>query len=375
MYPSKNRHKQWSQLARLAQFDAQLLAVIVVLALIGLAGIYSATLHGANPSFFSRQLSWLVLGGMLFFLVAAGDYRWLTEKAHLLYWLTNIILFAVLFFGKEISGSRSWVGIGGLGGQPSEFAKITLILMLTRQLADFGDRKLDLKHILPLTLTALVPIVLVLLQGDLGTAITYLPILLGIVAVIGFRLRCLFISIALTILSAPVIWFALKDYQQQRILSTLDPSIDPQGIGYQASQSLIAIGSSGLQGKGLGQGLQSQLGFVPEIHSDLIYSLLTEEWGLIGGTVILSLYLMLILRILWVGERATDRAGIVLVSGVASLLSFHVVINIGMAVGLVPLIGIPLPLLSYGGSSTITFLIGLALITSVYRRRFLYSQI
>lgn len=375
MQYAKARHKHWIQLARLAQFDPQLLALTALLGMIGLAGIYSATLHGANPSFFSRQVAWLAIGGVSFLLFALGDYRWLTEKAHLLYWSTNIILFAVLLFGKEISGSRSWVGIGGFGGQPSEFAKITLILALTRQLADFGDQKLDLRHIMPLMLTTLVPIVLVVLQGDLGTAITYLPILFGIIAVIGFRLRFLFVSLAVAILGAPVIWLALKDYQQQRILATLDPSMDPHGIGYQASQSLIAIGSSGLNGKGLGQGLQSQLGFVPEIHSDLIYSLLTEEWGLMGGTIILSLYLMLVLRILWVGERATDRVGIVLVSGVASLLAFHVVINIGMALGLVPLIGIPLPLLSYGGSSTITFLIALALITSVYRRRFLYSQI
>lgn len=375
MQYAKAQHKHWIQLARLAQFDPQLLALTAILGMIGLAGIYSATLHGANPSFFSRQVAWLAIGGVSFLLFALGDYRWLTEKAHLLYWSTNIILFAVLLFGKEISGSRSWVGIGGFGGQPSEFAKITLILALTRQLADFGDQKLDLRHIMPLMLTTLVPIVLVVLQGDLGTAITYLPILFGIIAVIGFRLRFLFVSLAVAILGAPVIWLALKDYQQQRILATLDPSMDPHGIGYQASQSLIAIGSSGLNGKGLGQGLQSQLGFVPEIHSDLIYSLLTEEWGLMGGTIILSLYLMLVLRILWVGERATDRVGIVLVSGVASLLAFHVAINIGMALGLVPLIGIPLPLLSYGGSSTITFLIALALITSVYRRRFLYSQI
>jgi rod shape determining protein RodA len=359
----------------LTQFDSQLLALTTILALIGLAGIYSATLHGANPSFFSRQFAWLAIGAVAFPFFALSDYRWLTEKAHLLYWVTNIILVAVLLFGKEISGSRSWVGIGGFGGQPSEFAKIAVILALTRQLADFGDQKLDLRHIMPLALTTLVPFVLVVLQGDLGTAITYLPILFGIIAVIGFRLRCLFVFTAIAILGAPVAWFALKDYQQQRILATLDTSMDPQGIGYQASQSLIAIGSSGLHGKGLGQGLQSQLGFVPEIHSDLIYSLLTEEWGLIGGTVILSLYLMLVLRILWVGEKAPDRVGMMLVSGVASLLAFHVVINIGMALGLVPLIGIPLPLLSYGGSSTITFLIALALVISVYRRRFLYPQI
>ena len=375
MQYSKDQHKQWIKLTRLTQFDSQLLTLTAVLALIGLAGIYSATLHGANPSFFSKQVAWLAIGAVAFLFVALGDYRWLTEKANLLYWATNIVLFAVLLFGKEISGSRSWVGIGGLGGQPSEFAKIAIILALTRQLADFGDQKLDLRHITPLALTVLVPIVLVVLQGDLGTAITYLPVLFGIIAVIGFRLRLLLVSTTIAILGAPVAWFALKDYQQQRILSTLDPSMDPQGIGYQASQSLIAIGSSGLDGKGLGQGLQSQLGFVPEIHSDLIYSLLTEEWGLIGGTMILSLYLMLVLRILWVGERAPDRVGMVLVSGVASLLAFHVVINIGMTLGLVPLIGIPLPLLSYGGSSTITFLIALALVTSVYRRRFLYSHI
>ena len=371
---STGPRERWGGITRVSQFDPQLLTWTALLAMIGLAGVYSSTLHGANPSFFPRQILWLAIGSLAFLVVALGDYRWLTDQAYLIYWVTMAVLVGVLLFGREINGSRSWIGIGGIGGQPSEFAKIAVILALTRQLADYTDQLLDRRHIVLLSALAFLPIVLVVLQGDLGTALTYLPVLFGIVVVIGIRLRFLLVSAVMGLLATPIAWLALKDYQQQRILATLDPSLDPQGIGYQTSQSLIAIGSSGLGGKGLGQGLQSQLGFVPEIHSDLIFSLLTEEWGLIGGTLILGLYLMLVSRLLWVGEQATDRGGILIVAGIASLLAFHVVINLGMALGLVPPIGIPLPLLSYGGSSTITFLMALGLVTSVYRRRFLYSQ-
>ena len=283
-------------------------------------------------------------------------------------------LVAVLLFGTEVHGSRSWIRISGVGFQPSEFAKIAVVLVLARTLGGQHEDYLSKTRILTLTGLTLCPALLVMMQGDLGTALTYFPILLGTMFVAGLRLRLVLQAVILSLLSAPFAWFALKDYQQQRILVTLNPSLDPQGVGYQTSQSIIAVGSSGLTGKGFGQGLQSQLGFVPEIHSDFVYALLTEEWGLLGGGLILCLHLLLFQRLAWIGGQARDRSGILIVTGVASLIGFHVLVNVGMSLGISPPIGITLPLLSYGGSSTLAFLICLGLAASVYRRRFVCSQ-
>ncbi len=361
-------------LSFLGYFDLPLIAVILCLAGIGLTGVYSATLHGAQSNLFSKQIIWICAGTVLFFFLTLSDYRFPTDYAFVMYATAIFSLVAVLLFGTEIHGSRSWIRISGVGFQPSEFAKVAVVLVLARYLAGQHENYLSNIRILTLTGLTLCPALLVMMQGDLGTALTYFPILTGTMLVAGLRLRIVLQTAVLSLLSAPFAWFALKDYQQQRILVTLNPSLDPQGVGYQTSQSVIAVGSSGLTGKGFGQGLQSQLGFVPEIHSDFLYALLTEEWGLLGGGLILCLYLLLFQRLAWIGGQARDRAGILIVTGVASLIGFHVLVNVGMSLGISPPIGIPLPLLSYGGSSTVAFMICLGLAASVYRRRFVYSE-
>ena len=355
-------------------FDLPLLATILCLAVIGLTGIYSATLHGAQSDLFSKQIIWLLAGTFIFFFLSLSDYRFLADHAFTLYAIAILGLVVVLIFGTEVHGSRSWIRLGGIGAQPSEFTKVALVLVLARYLADQHENYLSKSRILALTGLTLCPTLLVMLQGDLGTALTYFPILLGAMFVAGLRLRLVLQACFLSLVSAPFAWFALRDYQQQRILATLNPSLDPQGIGYQTSQSVIAIGSSGLAGKGFGNGFQAQLGFVPEIHSDFVFALLTEEWGLWGGGLILGLYVLLIHRLTMIGGQARDRAGILIVTGVASLMGLHVLVNVGMALGVCPPIGIPLPLLSYGGSSTVVFLICLGLAASVYRRRFVYTK-
>jgi rod shape determining protein RodA len=214
--------------------------------------------------------------------------------------------------------------------------------------------------------------ILITIQGDLGTALMYLPILMGMVVVVGVRKQLLVGVLVVSLCVAPLSWFFLQDYQKQRILVTFDPGLDPQGIGYQSRQSQIAIGSGGLFGKGLGQGLQSQLGFVPEIHTDFIFAILAEEIGFVGSILILMLYLLILMRLIRIAETARDRVGILMSAGVASLMFFHVAINVGMALGIVPPIGIPLPLLSYGGSATVTVFAALGLALNVYQRRFVY---
>ncbi len=358
-----------------SQFDLGLFCAVVLLSGAGLIGLYSsAAADGSTSGLFLRQALWLTLGMLACLVALSVDYHFLVDRAFLLYGLTLITLAVVLVFGTEIHGSRSWIRVAGLGFQPSEFAKLALILALARYLSELGTNYLQRKHLLALAGITLGPVVLVAMQGDLGTALTYFPIMVGTVLVAGLRTRFLIGVLILTLLVAPLAWFTLKDYQKQRILVTFDPDLDPQGVGYQTKQSLIAIGSGGITGKGLGNGLQSQLGFVPEIHSDFIFSLLAEEWGLLGGCLILALYLYALLRLVSVGESARDRAGILIVTGVASLLSFHVAVNLGMTLGIMPAIGIPLPLLSYGGSSTLSFYLALGLVLNVHSRRFVYSD-
>ena len=362
------------RLSFLGYFDLPLIAVVLCLAGIGLTGVYSATLHGAQSNLFLKQIIWICAGTVLFLFLNLSDYRFPIDHAFVIYAAAVFSLVAVLLFGTEVHGSRSWIRISGVGFQPSEFAKVAVVLVLARYLGGQHEDYLSKTRILILTGLTLCPALLVVMQGDLGTALTYFPILMGTMFVAGLRLRLVLQALTLSLLSAPFAWFALKDYQQQRILVTLNPSLDPQGVGYQTSQSIIAVGSSGLTGKGFGQGLQSQLGFVPEIHSDFVYALLTEEWGLLGGGLILCLYLLLFQRLAWIGGQARDRSGILIVTGVASLIGFHVLVNVGMSLGISPPIGITLPLLSYGGSSTLAFLICLGLAASVYRRRFVYSE-
>ncbi len=356
----------------LAQFDYPLFAGAVVLASIGLLGIYSATTHGADSGLFGRQIVWLVLGVAVCLAMLSIDYHILIENALLLYVGMVILLVAVLIFGREINGSRSWIRFGGVGLQPSEIAKIVLILTLSHYLAELNESRLERRHFFKLAGLTLIPVALVAMQGDLGTALTFLPILLGTALVAGLRLRFLAGLLIVFLCAAPLGWFTLKDYQKQRILVTLDPELDPSGVGYQTHQSLIAIGSGGFTGKGFGNGLQSQLGFVPEIHSDFIFALLAEERGFLGASFILLLYLLGLLRLTRIGETARDRAGILIVTGVASLVCFHVLVNVGMTLGVMPAIGIPLPLLSYGGSATISSFIALGLALNVHSRRFVY---
>jgi rod shape determining protein RodA len=355
-----------------SQFDFFLLGTGLALALVGVLGVYSAGLHGATSIGFTRQLTWVALGVLLSLFVFSIDYRFLVDHAFLLYAGSIAVLVAILLFGTEINGSKSWVSIGGIGFQPSEMVKVVTIITLARYLSAISDKYLRRHQFLILASITMVPVVLITLQGDLGTALMYFPILLGLMLVAGLKARFLIAVVLIALCVAPASWFFLKEYQKQRILVTLDPSLDPQGVGYQTRQSQIAIGSGGLVGKGLGNGMQSQMGFVPEVHTDFIFSLLAEETGLLGSLFILMLYLLLLLRLYKVAERARDRTGILIVSGVMFLIFFHVVVNIGMTIGILPPIGIPLPLLSYGGSSTITTFLALGLALSVHYRRFVY---
>ena len=247
-------------LSFLRHFDLPLIAAVLGLAGIGLTAVYSATLHGAQSNLFLKQIVWVCGGAVLFLFLNLSDYRFPTDHAFSIYAAAVLSLVAVLLFGTEIHGSRSWIRFSGIGFQPSEFAKVAVVLVLARYLAGQHEDYLSKTRILALTGLALCPAVLVMMQGDLGTALTYFSILMGTMFVAGMRLRLVFQTAFLSLLSAPLAWFALKDYQQQRILATLNPSLDPQGVGYQTSQSIIAVGSSGLAGKRIRSGVPESTG-------------------------------------------------------------------------------------------------------------------
>ena len=356
----------------LSQFDYFLFLAVLFLAFLGVLGIHSAGAPVQESGIFLRQLVWIGLGVGVCLMIMSIDYHFLADHAFLFYFLAIALLVGILFFGTEINSSRSWFAIGDLRFQPSEIAKIALILALTRYLDGMSENFLRPKQILILAFVTILPIVLIVAQGDLGTAIMYLPIFVGITIVAGLKGRLLLGLVVLLVSLVPFGWLVLKDYQKQRILVTLDPELDPQGVGYQTRQSQIAIGSGGVFGKGLGQGLQSQLGFVPEIRTDFIFALLAEETGFVGAVAILMLYLFVLMRLLRIAETARDRVGILIVTGIASFTFGHVAVNIGMTLGVLPPIGIPLPLLSYGGSSTVTTFAAIGLALNVYQRRFVH---
>lgn len=351
----------------LTQFDYLLFGTALALALLGVLGVYSA-----NPDLYADQLVRVGLGIFVCLIVVYVDYHFLVDYAFLLYGASVLVLIGVLFSGIEIHGSKSWINLAGFSFQPSELSKIVLILALARYLSEFAADRPELRQLCIAGGLTLLPVTLVTMQQDLGTAIMHLPVAASMLIVSGLRMKVLVVVLLIVVCLAPVGWFGLREYQKQRVLSTFDPEMDPQGIGYQTRQSQIAIGSGGFLGHGLGKGLQNQLGFVPESHTDFIFALLAEETGFLGGSLILLLYLLLLVRLTLIGEQARDRSGLLIMAGITGLIFSHVVVNVGMALGIVPPIGIPLPLLSYGGSATITTFISLGLALNVSCRRFFY---
>jgi rod shape determining protein RodA len=350
------------------QFDLVLFTAAVGLAAVGVLGVFSVGGAALGWSQAGRVgLGLLVCMAALYF-----DYRRLMDLSPLIYLASLAGLVAVLFVGIEVNGNQNWLSIAGFTFQPSELAKITCLLLLVRVLAENDGEYLSRRLLITAGLITAVPMALIILQKDLGTAFMYLPMAGALLFVAGIRARAAVVVTLIMLAAAPVVWIGLKDYQRQRVLVTLDPDLDPLGFGYQTRQSQIAIGSGGLFGRGLGQGLQSQLGFVPESHTDFIFTLLAEEIGFFGAVAILLTYLLVISRLVTLGRSAKDRTGILLVAGVLGLLASHVVVNIGMALGLLPPIGIPLPLLSYGGSSALSVFAALGLALNVGVRRYMY---
>ena len=353
----------------LSVFDFGTLVVLACLLVIGVVLVASAS-QGQNLDLARRQGVWVAAGLMLAVVVGLLDYRNLTDNAYLIWGALIVLLVGVLLFGPSISGARSWIRFGGVGLQPSEFAKIAVILALARLFSDREPRPFGIRGMLMPAVLVAVPVLLISLQPDMGTATTFLPIVAVMAWAAGLRLGTIAWIGGGGIAVTPLWYLSLLPYQRSRLTSFLNPEQDPLASGYQLVQSKIAVGSGGLAGKGLFSGTQSQLNFLPEQENDFIMALLAEELGFIGVLVVLTLYFVLVSRLLRGAYVARDRAGAFLCAGVAGLMMFHLVINVGMVIGLVPITGIPLPLLSYGGSSALATCLAVGLVVSVRSRRF-----
>ena len=350
--------------------DWILIAALLAICAIGEVMIYSAT--GGKGSYYTTQAYAIGLGVIAMAATLTIDYRSLGDKSHWLYAVIVLLLVAIaLGFGDVHKGSRRWINLGIGNLQPSEFAKMALALLLAKMLGETRRPALtnaDLGIAAGLTL---LPFLLIAKQPDLGTAVTLLPILLVVAYVAGMPMRYLGIMALVVLLAAPIAYrFVLHDYQRERISMFLDPAQDAKGAGYQQIQARITVGSGGVWGKGFMGGTQGQLRFLPEPHTDFIFSVLAEEQGLVGVLVALGLYLFVILRSMEAARLAKDRLGAYLVLGVLAAFTFQVVYNITMSAGLAPVKGLPLPLMSYGGSSMIATMAGFGLILNVRMRRF-----
>ncbi len=350
-----------------------MLAAALALLGIGLLALYSASyqkVQATGVSYMGRQLAWMGLGITLAFLLVAVDYhRWL-EWGYLLYFLNLALLALVLVLGVERGGAQRWLTLGGWTVQPSEFAKITTVLALARFLGgQRGALEPRWTTVIGAGLLLLLPAALIFLEPNLGTASIFAVIGLGMLVVWGMPLRAVAGTIGAALFALPVGWHFLADYQRSRLLVFLNPNLDPLGAGYTVIQSKIAIGSGGLWGKGWLAGTQNQLNFLPERHTDFIFSVIGEEWGVLGTTLCLALFALLFHRMLTIALQTRDPFGRLLVVGLTTMLAAHTVVNTGMTLGLAPVVGLPLPLISYGGSWMVTCLAAVGMALSVGLRR------
>jgi len=356
--------------------DWRLVAMVGVILVIGVTTIYSVTpqwSRGGTPLYL-KQVAWAGVGMAAFVLFAALDYNRLLDYAYYCYWCALGLLVTVAFLGREGMGAQRWVEVAGISMQPSEPAKLAVILVLARYFSERivadGFRFRDLA--VPTAMVVL-PFALILRQPDLGSALMVLFVFAVVLLVVGVKRRSLVLAGLLGGMGLPFFWEffwnSLKTYQQDRLRIFFDPGADPLGSGYHVTQSKIAIGAGGLLGQGYLQGTQSQLKFLPEGHTDFIFSVFAEQWGFLGVTVLLLLFAGLIYRGMDIARKARDPAGMLVAAGIVGMISFHIFVNLAMTLGLAPVVGVPLPLMSYGGTSLVTTMAALGILVNVRLQR------
>jgi rod shape determining protein RodA len=367
---ARGREADRSLVGQLSGLDWAILVSTLLLSALGLLTVSSASAE-LPVDYLPRQAAWVGAGLVVMAVLFLLDYHLLIDLALPLWLVACTVLVLVLFIGSVRGGARSWLGFGSFGFQPSEVAKITTALLLTKYLAGVNRRILGMKEIVVAGVLVAVPVGLIALQPDMGTAAMFAPMAAGMLLVGGIRMKVWGIGVALALVLGGGFWFfGMQDYQRDRVHTFLEPSSDPLGAGYQVRQSKIAVGSGQLAGRGYRQGTQSQLRFLPARHTDFVFAVLAEEWGFLGVLTTLGLYTLFIVNGARIAMRARDREGILLVVGLLSFISFHILYNTAMVVGLVPITGIPLPFLSYGGSFTLLIFAATGLILGVDVRRY-----
>ena len=351
--------------------DWTLIGLALSLSILGLIEIGSATRNTVWQDSHYRQIVWVVLGLCMLWLVSTVDYTWWVEHVPAFYIAALVLLIMVALFGHIGGGARRWIPLpGGVSIQISEFVKVVLVLLVAHVLGESPRERIPASTHLRMAGLFAVMMVVVAAQPDLSTALSYLPILGMGVFMAGLRWKHVLLLILAGLLTAPLSWYMLRPYQKERVIAYLDPESDPQDKGYQSIQSQIAVGSGQVWGKGFARGTQTQLRFLPTPHTDFIFSAFSEESGFAGVVVALGLYFAVLMKIVGSARTAPDNAGMYICMGVASLFLFHLMVNIGMVIGKVPVTGIPLPLMSYGGSNTIATFMLLGLVNNVRLRRF-----
>lgn len=361
----------------LSKIDINLVVAILALNTIGLFNLYSAT-HGPNSedvaTLFIQQIVWLTVGWSIFFGVTFIDYMIIQKLSYAFYIFNLGALLFVTFFGKVALGAQRWIDLGFFKYQPSETMKLAVIMVLAKILSNRSIEKgMGLKELwFPLLMVG-IPFTLIVEQPDLGTALMIAAISSTLLIFMRIK-RSILVTMAVIIaIALPLAWeFVLHDYQKNRVLTFISPNNDPRGSGYNSIQSKIAVGSGQFLGRGFRKGTQSQLEFLPERHTDFIFSVLSEEYGFVGSLITVSLFCILYIIALRIASTAREKYGAILVVGIVGYIFWHMCVNVGMVIGLLPIVGVPLPLLSYGGSSMLTTMLALGIISSVAYRRYIF---
>jgi rod shape determining protein RodA len=348
-------------------FDWLLFTFVLIICALGITEIRSATAHTRFAGAHIKQVYWVIGGIGAMFLMSIVNYQALLEKVHWMYIIAVASLVAVLVFGQRYLGARRWIKMPAGGHfQPSEWVKLILILAVAKYFADLHQRELSWADFIKAGAMVGVPMLMVLAQPDLGTALTYIPIAIMGLFLGGLRAKQALAVLLLAGLMMPLAWHALKPYQRERLTSFMEPEADRQGSGYQVIQSLIAVGSGGIWGSSAGS--QTHLSFLPVPQTDFIFAAFAEEHGFVGALSVMLLYFIVLMRLTQNAQTAPDRAGTFLVMGVVAVLSFHILVNVGMVVGFMPVTGIPLPLMSYGG--VLFMFLALGIVMNVRMRRY-----
>ena len=354
-------------------FDWTLLGMVLLLCTISVLEIYSATLHTKYTGFHTKQIYWICGGLVAMFIFSWIDYHKLIDFVTWAYGVCIVALMAVLVIGQKVLGAKRWIKFGPMHFQPSEWVKLVLIIAVARYFANLGGRSLTWKDIFKAFALVGAPMLLVLKQPDLGTTLTYTPILIAGLLLGGINVRQALILGTCAVTLVAGVWSSgklLKPYQKQRLTSFINPDSDPKGSGYQLLQSKIAVGSGGVWGKGAAKGTQTQGDFLPIPHADFIFAAFGEEHGFVGAIFVLLLYFFILMRLIQNEQTAADLSGSLIIMGVVAVLTFQIAVNVGMVIGFMPVTGIPLPLMSYGGSSVLFTFLALGTVMNVRMRRF-----